>query len=358
VKPQLRPPATKEHVSVARLNRYWYVACASAELGKVPLGKVVLGVPLVVFRDDSGRAAALLDRCPHRNVPLSIGRVSKRGTLQCAYHGWEFDGSGVCRNIPGLLEATQRERAVTSYPVRERDGFVWVYPSEEAPVGEPFAVPLTNDGQYVSVYRTVTAPGTLHAAVENALDVPHTAFLHGGLFRTERPEHKKTDVTAIVRRAADRVEAEYVGEPRPEGAVVRLLSPSGGMVSHWDRFILPSVAQVEYRLGSENHFLVTALCTPESDFVTHLHAVVSFKLRVPAHWIKPLVEPLALRIFGQDAKMLRHQTETVQRFGGEQFMNTDIDVLGPEIWRLLKQAERGEVRPSELVSERRVTLRV
>jgi phenylpropionate dioxygenase-like ring-hydroxylating dioxygenase large terminal subunit len=58
-------------------------------------------VPLVLFRSQ-GRAAALLDRCPHRNVPLSLGRVLADGRLECAYHGWQFDYEGVCRKIPGL----------------------------------------------------------------------------------------------------------------------------------------------------------------------------------------------------------------------------------------------------------------
>jgi hypothetical protein len=49
-----------------------------------------------------------------------------------------------------------------------------------------------------------------------------------------------------------------------------------------------------------------------------------------------------LRIFQQDAGMLKRQTETIRHFGGEQYMSTEVDVLGPQIYRLLKQAERGE----------------
>ena len=61
--------------SAARILDDWYVACFSTELSKKPLARVVCGVPLVLFRTAGGEAAALLDRCPHRNVPLSIGRV-------------------------------------------------------------------------------------------------------------------------------------------------------------------------------------------------------------------------------------------------------------------------------------------
>jgi hypothetical protein len=56
--------------------------------------------------------------------------------------------------------------------------------------------------------------------------------------------------------------------------------------------------------------------------------------------VKPFVKPLALRVFQQDARILKKQTETIRAFGGEQFASTEIDVLGRHIWRLLRQAER------------------
>src|SRR6188768_2520237 len=127
---KLSPPETKGHVSVARLTRFWYVACESAELrsNEAPLARTVLGVPLVLFRGANGKAAALLDRCPHRNVPLSLGRVVAGGRLECAYHGWQFEGGGRCTHIPGLLGPEGKERRAPAAAVREQDGFVWVYP--------------------------------------------------------------------------------------------------------------------------------------------------------------------------------------------------------------------------------------
>ncbi len=336
----LTPPLTKGHLSVARLTRHWYVACRSGDLSREPLARDVLGVPLVLFRDGSGAARALLDRCPHRNVPLSLGRVTPEGRLECAYHGWQFDGAGQCRNVPGLLDGDlSRERRCPRAEVREQEGLVWVYPAlDEQPSSEPFRVGLESYAKYSVVVREVSAPGTLHATLENALDVPHTAFLHRGLFRGG----ERHEVRVRVRRSAEGVEAEYRGEPRPSGVVGRLLSPSGGLVEHWDRFFLPSIAQVEYRLGAETHFIVTALCTPVSDFETRLTAVAAFRTPLPGWLLRPLLEPIALRIFAQDTRMLAQQSATVRRFGGEQYMSTEMDFLGPHIWRLLKQAERGE----------------
>ncbi|HET7539276.1 MAG TPA: aromatic ring-hydroxylating dioxygenase subunit alpha [Polyangiaceae bacterium] len=335
---KLSPPETKAHVSVARLTRFWYVACQSAELSEKPLARSVLGVPLVLFRGQGSKAAALLDRCPHRNVPLSLGRVVAGGRLECAYHGWQFEDGGRCAHIPGLLDGEGKERRAPAAAVREQDGFIWVCPElDTEPEAEPFSLPAAGS-DYARVVRFVETEATLHATIENALDVPHTAFLHRGLFRGG----KQNEISATVRRSAERVEVQYDGEPRPSGVAGRMLSPGGGTVEHWDRFILPSIAQVEYRLGTDVHFLVTSLCTPESDFRTRMWAVVQFKTRFPARAVARLLEPFALRIFGQDARMLRAQTDNIRRFGGEQYQSTELDFLGPHIWRLLKQAESGE----------------
>jgi len=336
---------------VARLGRFWYVACQSDELKDKPLARTILGTPLVLFRGVSGKAGALLDRCPHRNVPLSLGRVVGAGVLECAYHGWQFESDGHCAHIPGLLTlaAGPKDRRAPAATVREQDGFLWVYPElDQPPESEPFALPQAGS-DYARVVREVETEASLHATIENALDVPHTAFLHRGLFRGGKP----SEIEATVRRSADRVEAQYDGEPRPSGIAGRVLSPGGGTVEHWDRFILPSIAQVEYRLGRDVHFRVTSLCTPENDFRTRMWAVVEFRTRFPSRAVQRLLEPFALRIFGQDARILRAQSENIRRFGGEQFMSTELDFLGPHIWRLLKQAEAGE-RGGELVVERSV----
>jgi len=342
---RMAPPVDDGHVSVARLSGYWYIGCESDALDKAPMALELLGTPLVLFRDDQGVASALLDRCPHRNVPLSLGQVLPTGRLECSYHGWQFDRSGQCMEVPGLCTDRLVEgRRAPSYPVVEQDGFVWIYATPDArPTTRPFPLPHSSAAGYTTVTRMVEVEGTVHAAAENALDVPHTAYLHRGLFRGG----KKNEIRAMVRRWHDRVECEYIGEPRPPGIAARILSPSGGEVQHWDRFYLPSVAQVEYRLGSENHFLVTTVMTPVSDFRTRMFAIISFNLRIPARLVLPVIEPLAMRIFRQDAEMLRIQTDAIRRFGGEQYMSTEIDVLGPHIWRLLKRAERDELEPAD-----------
>ena len=103
---------------------------------------------------------------------------------------------------------------------------------------------------------------------------------------------------------------------------------------------------------------VTSAMTPVQDFVTDIHAVVTFRLPLPSWLVKAVLTPVALRIFKQDARVLALQTNNVERFGGEQFASTEIDVLGPRILRLLKEAERGEIPPPSPSDEHRLTLRV
>jgi phenylpropionate dioxygenase-like ring-hydroxylating dioxygenase large terminal subunit len=355
---RLTAPATKAKVSVTRCHDAWYVGCESKDLKSKPLKVTILGIPMVLFRASTGTPGALLDRCPHRNVPLSIGEVDG-DILRCSYHGWEFATDGSCTHLPCFTgEPNTKGHAATAYPVREQQGFIWIYANaDEEPTIEPFDIPLLDDSRYTHVYQIVEAPGTMHATIENALDVPHTAFLHRGLFRSAGAGNK---IEVVVRRWNDRVEAQYIGEPRPEGLVGRLLAPGGGEVEHYDRFLLPSVAQVEYKIGDDSHILITSLCTPVGDFETKLSTIISFRLaRLPEWVVGTLLKPIGKQIFKQDAKMLAQQTKLIERFGGEQFVSTEVDVLGGEIWRLLKAAERGDAAPNlEEPTVKRLTMEV
>ena len=358
--------------SVVRLPRAWFVACPAGELRDRPIARTIQGTPIVLFRGEGGKPAALLDRCPHRNVPLSLGTCVDAGQIQCAYHGWRFDGSGACRLVPGRVAEDDgpgsgaSSRRVPSFACVEQDGFVWVLSTQDvAPSAPPPRFPLLDDPRYGALRRSFRIEGPMFAAIENALDVPHTAFLHRGMHRSGKTPH---DIDVTVRRFADRAEAEFVGEPRPEGLAGKLLAPGGGIVTHFDRFLLPSIAQVEYRIGDAAHVILTAAHTPVSDFVTDVHAIGVFRLRVPRWIVRLFGIPVAKRILRQDQDVLKAQAEAVRRFGGEDFSSTELDVLGREIWRLLERAARGEGSadsgggggrtPDAPESERRLRIRV
>ncbi|MEM7136668.1 MAG: Rieske 2Fe-2S domain-containing protein [Myxococcota bacterium] len=332
----------------------WYVLAASREVSHRPTAHEFAGLPLVSFRSVNGTPSVLLDRCAHRNAPLSLGRVVG-SQIQCAYHGWQFGRDGECREVPGLCgEAGHPNRRVPAYACRDSQGWLWFYSVPNvSPESGPYEIPHADQDGYFTVRERIEMPGPLDAVAENALDVPHTAFVHAGLFRKNK-DRRPIDV--IIRTSRDRVEAEYVGEQRPEGIVGRLLSPAGGEVFHWDRFILPCLAQVEYRLSERAHIVTTAALTPRTPTVTDLFATVAVNVPIPNAVLRTLVKPSAMHIVRQDAVILQRQTEQVQRFGGEAFVSTEIDVLGLRIKKLLRESVAGRLRDSD--EERRIKMLV
>ncbi|RQH04944.1 Rieske 2Fe-2S domain-containing protein [Paraburkholderia dinghuensis] len=119
---------------------WWAAALSESVDASRPLAVVCNGEALVLFRDASGAACALEDRCPHRRVPLSLGKVTQKG-LQCGYHGWTFDGkTGACTAIPNLRadERVPPRYGARSYRVAEAGGFMHVWLGD----GEPDDAPL------------------------------------------------------------------------------------------------------------------------------------------------------------------------------------------------------------------------
>jgi nitrite reductase/ring-hydroxylating ferredoxin subunit len=123
---------------------------------------------IVLYRDREGAAHALLDRCPHRRLPLSMGRLTDNG-LQCGYHGWTFDGaSGQCTVIPNFRpdETPSRRIKVAAYPVAEAQGYVFVWTGAGAP--SPATPPIGSAGPGLPP----AAGGTVHGTAR--VRAPHT----------------------------------------------------------------------------------------------------------------------------------------------------------------------------------------
>lgn len=332
----------------------WYTIAASKDVGSRPTPVLLNGLPIVTFRDATGQSVALLDRCAHRNAPLSAGRVIA-GNIQCHYHGWQFDGAGECRAVPGLCGAPEHTaRRVPSFACRDSQGWIWAYSEADvSPDSEPYEIPCADQPGYLTIRERLEMPGPLDAVAENALDVPHTAFVHSGLFRKNED---RQPIEVVVRALDGGVEAQFIGEQRPEGLAGRILAPKGGEVFHWDRFLLPCIAQVEYRLGDRSHIVATTALTPRSSKVTDLFATVAVKVPIPNAILQTIARPVAMRILRQDMQILKSQTEQVERFGGEQFASTEIDVLGLRIKKLLREASRGGVSATQ--DERRIKMLV
>ena len=300
-----------------------------------------MDTPLTVFRGAGGAPAVLFDRCAHRNYPLSLGRVTDDGGLECGYHGWTYDGAGQCMRIPGLVSGrtpVADTRDVPSHAAVEQDGIVWAWGEPDAePTRRPFTLPAVDGPGAGEVILRCDLECTLHASLENALDVPHTAFLHRGIFRggTPRP------ITAVRRPVDDGVEVQYVGEPVGMGPL-RLPEGAGHTFDHWDRFLLPSIAQIEYAVEGWFRLVNTIVHLPMSPFRTRAWFIVRFQSRLPAALVRAVVWQRGKQILRQDARALARQTERVRSLGGEHYTSTELDLLGNAIWHLLRHAERAE----------------
>jgi phenylpropionate dioxygenase-like ring-hydroxylating dioxygenase large terminal subunit len=334
------PTSPTGRFSVAFVRDGWHAIARGEDLAGGPLARTIFDLPIVLFRDHAGRAAALLDRCAHRNAPLSLGAVDAAGHLACPYHGWRFDGAGRCREVPGLLGEDDRgSRSVPAFAALEQDGFVWMWGRADAePAGLPMRIPHADDPEYLTVLREYDVECTLHAALENALDVPHTAFVHRGDFRGK----ESREIEAVRRRIPGGVEVEYKGEP-PLSGPAHDASGAPIVSEHWDRFFVPGIAQVEYRTSSGRHQISTLPHVPVSALRTRFWLVSCWKVP-PARRaeMEPIIAKQLDTILGQDLEILRQQTRRIRELGGESYRSTVLDLMGPEILRMLRAAERGE----------------
>jgi len=117
---------------------------------------------------------------------------------------------------------------------------------------------------------------------------------------------------------------------------------------HWDRFLMPCVAQVEYRVEGADWFEIfnNVIHLPESPTKTRAWFVFRWWSPLPARLLAPIINAQGRMVLRQDKLAMQGQSRNIDRFGGERFASTDLDLLGAAIWRLLRQAEREEDRAS------------
>ena len=174
------------------LRRYWQPVARVDALDAGPVGARLLGEDLAVVRLGD-QVAVFQDLCIHRGTPLSMGWVEDE-RIVCAYHGWEYDGSGACVRIPSLPEGRSiptKARAVT-YPSAVAYGLVW------ACLDEP-AAPLPEFPEFEAPGFTSRWVGpwpySANAArvTENSMDYTHFPWVHEGLLGDRsRPIYPET----------------------------------------------------------------------------------------------------------------------------------------------------------------------
>jgi nitrite reductase/ring-hydroxylating ferredoxin subunit len=166
------------------MRQYWVPALLSRELASQdgdPVRVMLLGEQLIAFRDSNGQVGLLANHCPHRGASLFFGRNEEAG-LRCVYHGWKFDTSGACIDMPNEpAESDFRTKVkAVAYPCRERGGIVWTYmgaSSEPPPLPELEANMLPSEQTQADA---VMRDCNWLQGLEGDIDTSHLAFLHMG----------------------------------------------------------------------------------------------------------------------------------------------------------------------------------
>lgn len=171
--------------TVNYFEQWWPVAVVSLTDASRPHQVTVLGMQMALWYDPVAQTwSAVKDACPHRLAPLSEGRVTAAGAIECPYHGWTFAGSGACTYNPQADSAKSGKCSTVAYPTRMSEGLVWVWTQPSTPEQALPPVPVSgiiNEGVEVRDYYR-DHPYSYETLLDNLADVSHTPHLHRETF--------------------------------------------------------------------------------------------------------------------------------------------------------------------------------
>jgi phenylpropionate dioxygenase-like ring-hydroxylating dioxygenase large terminal subunit len=165
------------------LKNAWYVAAWSDEVSDSPVERRIIGERVVLYRRGDGAPVALTGLCPHRRLPLAMGRV-EGDLISCGYHGLTFGPDGQCVRVP-CQQNVPAGADLQSYPLEERYGLIWIWMGDPAKADPATIVEIPNWGdpdwgynrgpamRYDCNYLLIT---------DNLLDPSHVAWVHQSSF--------------------------------------------------------------------------------------------------------------------------------------------------------------------------------
>ncbi len=258
----------------ASLRDHWYAVASDREVTNGVVGRRLLGANLVLYKDPAGNIIAAPDRGPHRQAPLSAGRVTD-GVLVCCYHGWSFGADGVCVSIPSADPdfPIPKNGHLSCYRTQLRYGLVWVClgdPANDMPeITQDIDATFRRINNPVDVWNVSATRMT-----DNFLDIAHFPWVHRGTFgnrqRTLVPKIDLIDLPG----GFHGYEYEIVAENPPsanlisgqvEGAVSRTMTTG---------FHLPFTVRSTIRYESGLEHIILLLTTPIDDVTAYFTFVV------------------------------------------------------------------------------------
>ncbi|MBL7713861.1 MAG: aromatic ring-hydroxylating dioxygenase subunit alpha [Bdellovibrionales bacterium] len=302
----------------------WFVMATSKQLesGKT-LARELMGLPIVLYRTSEGKVHAMEDRCPHKNVPLSMGKVEGEN-LRCRYHGWSFSKKGDLAEVPSLGPSEPMPKCkVPSFEVIEKDDWIWIYGTPNVVPGfQPPSYPKDKSYGWFELHNVMDAP--IDLVLENGFDCSHTGFTHEGLFRSRPIQF----VDALIQDTDSGMQVETLGEKKPKSrgfGDVRVIADSSSEIRHIDAFIAPHTLRVDYWTGPGTHIITFLVATPETAERTRVYTRMAVRYGIWTWIMTHLIHLLTRVVVRQDKAILNAQAETIRRFGKRSFKLVDSD---------------------------------
>ncbi len=337
------------------LREHWYPASLVRDMRRNQVKRqIIMGVPVLIWRNAAGESKGFVDICPHRQAQLSLGAVSSEG-ITCPYHGWRFGFDGRCNNIPVTAPEKMPRGTVslTAVPTSEAGGMIWVWlgTGEPTPLVEPFEF-AGKEWRYVRSSQMFDYD--LDDLIENFMDFAHTPVVHPGLIRgMSNAQDREVNIVS------DETSVKAIHDPVDEqvGFLSGLVVPRG-KVHHSDEFLLPGNVRVEYGFGSEVPSFVAFLgMTPVAENKT----LVLVTLGIKFGWANPLIAmalPLLIRkVLAQDDQILRQQRANLDLIGKRVRRSLESDSVDA-IVRALRSSRRDPSLPSPKPGSRRMIVRL
>ncbi len=261
-------------------RRFWIPVMRVSEIAEPDGPQVrlkILGEELIAFRDTEGRVGLVEAYCKHRRAPLFFGRNEKCG-LRCVFHGWKYDVTGQCVEIPNAAEGEEIKHLVklTAYPTQEHGGLVWAYmgPAEKRP---PFPYfPWFDVPDSHRHLARLTASCNWFQVMEADVDSSHLSFLHS---RVDAQDNAGLDVRLKPALMKSRV-VHWDTRDTDYGIRIAARRDVDERTNYWriNHFLLPNCVVIA---GPPDHPMVVQIRVPMDDTNT-LH------FRVYAHLDRPL----------------------------------------------------------------------
>jgi phenylpropionate dioxygenase-like ring-hydroxylating dioxygenase large terminal subunit len=300
----------------AHLKNFWYIIAESQELtaNKV-IARQICDEWLVCYRDEKGDVTALPD------------------------------GQGKVTQIPSMGNQTVPHLKARKFATREQDGYIYIQLIEDHTTVPPFKMQYFRKPGWKNIRLQHVFDNNLSNCVENFIDIPHTAFVHQGIFRSRRNE----PITAKIIREQGEVHVTYQNEAQNLGSFNFFLNPRGETITHTDSFYMPNVTFVSYSLASKWQYVITSQSIPISAEQTRVYTEISYQLGIWTPFASWIIKRQGKKVIKQDLHVLAQQMRVIKKYG-ERFYDTPADKIHTfvsEIHEALKNNQDPRLLPNE-----------